>query len=143
MILDSARRLLFPETFRKFPYRRFILNALRSVHIVCLSFLVGGFFFDQHNSLLLPWFVGTLASGLGIFLLDLYGSCIALFEVRGISVLIKLGLLGLLPFLDRISQLYLLTALIIFSSLLSHSTRSLRHKSLMSSGFQDKYGVQD
>jgi len=91
----------------------------------------------------MPWIVATIASGLGIFLLDLYSSCIALFEVRGISVLIKTGLLGLIPFLDRNNQLYLLVALVILSSLLSHSRRRLRHKSIMPKAFQDKYGIRE
>ena len=89
----------------------------------------------------MPWILATIASGLGIFLLDLYSSCIALFELRGISVLIKTGLLGLMPFLDRDNQLYLLVGLVIFSSLLSHSRRKLRHKNIMSKAFQDKYGI--
>jgi hypothetical protein len=143
LIPDSVLTLLFPHTFREFPYRRLILNLLRAAHILCLCFLVGGFVFSEDRSLLMPWIVATIASGLGIFLLDLYSSCISLFEVRGISVLIKTGLLGLIPFLDRNNQLYLLVALIIFSSLLSHSRRRLRHKSIMSKAFQDKYGIRE
>lgn len=143
LIPGSVRKFLFPETYREFPYRRLILNALRAAHILFLCFLVGGFFFDKDNSLIMPLLVATIASGMGIFLLDLYSSCIALFEVRGISVLVKLGVLGLFPFLDRYSQLYLLVVLIILSSLLSHSRRALRHKNLMSKAFQDKYGIQE
>ncbi len=139
----NTRAVLFPKTFREFPHRRLVLNGLRALHILCLSILVGGFFFEQDQSLLKPWFVGTLVSGLGIFLIDLYGSCIALFEVRGISVLVKLGMLGLLPLLERKEQLLLLVALIIFSSLLSHSTRSLRHRNFMSKRFQKRHGVRE
>lgn len=119
-----------------------ILNGLRALHILCLCILVGGFFFDQNESLLKPWFIGTLASGLGIFLIDLYGSCIALFEVRGVSVVIKLALVGMLPFLERDYQLLLLVSLILLSSLISHSPRRLRHWNFMSKGFEDRYGIQ-
>ncbi len=139
----NIRTVLFPKTFREFPHRRLILNGLRALHILCLCMLVGGFFFEQDQSLLQPWFIGTLVSGLGIFLIDLYGSCIALFEVRGVSVLVKFGLLGLWPFLERDGQLVLLVALIIFSSLLSHSTRSLRHRNFMSRRFQERHGVRE
>ena len=120
-----------------------MLNTLRASHILCLCFLIGGFYFDRSLDLLMPWIIGTIVSGLGIFLLDLYGSCMALFEVRGISVLVKLGLLGMLPFLDKSGQLYLLSSLVIFSSLLSHSRRSLRHKNFMPKAFQEKYGIQE
>lgn len=142
MIPDNFRIVLFPKTFREFPCRRLILNGLRALHILCLCILVGGFFFDQNESLLKPWFIGTLASGLGIFLIDLYGSCIALFEVRGVSVVIKLALVGMLPFLERDYQLLLLVSLILLSSLISHSPRRLRHWNFMSKGFEDRYGIQ-
>ncbi|MCP3688784.1 MAG: hypothetical protein GY784_10255 [Gammaproteobacteria bacterium] len=75
-----------------------------------------------------------------MFIIDLYGSCIALFEVRGISVLIKLGSLALLLTFERDNQLYLLIALIIFSSMVSHGSRRLRHWCFMSRAFQEKFG---
>ncbi|MCP4980598.1 MAG: hypothetical protein GY935_08910 [Gammaproteobacteria bacterium] len=139
---NHSRSILFPQTFRQFRYRRELLNILRAAHILCLSLLLGGFFFEQPQALIKPWFIGTLVSGLAIFLIDLHGSCIALFEVRGISVLIKLGLLLLLPFLQRDFQLYLLVVLIVFSSLISHSRRGFRHRSFMSRQFQQRYGVR-
>lgn len=143
MILDKIRSLLFPQTFRSFAYRHWVLNGLRALHILCLCLLVGGYFFAQPAYELQPWLVGSLLSGLGIFVIDLYGSCIALFELRGINVLIKLGLICLLPFLARDSQLLLLVFLVISSSLLSHSRRSLRHWSYMSREFQQRYGPRD
>ncbi|MCP4186420.1 MAG: hypothetical protein GY763_02335 [Gammaproteobacteria bacterium] len=142
MISERLRSLLFPDTFRSFPNRRWLLNSLRTAHILCLCILVGGFFFDQNESLLKPWLIGTLISGLGMFIIDLYGSCIALFEVRGMSVLIKLGTLALLPAFERDNQLYLLIALIAFSSMVSHGSRRLRHWSFMSEAFQQRFGEQ-
>lgn len=143
LVPDKIHGLLFPPTFRVFRYRHWILNTLRAVHILCLCPLVGGVFFGQDVSALSPWLIGTLVSGLGIFVIDLYGSCIALFEIRGLSVLIKLGLIGLLPFLTQGNQLLLLTFLIFASSLLSHGRHSLRHKSFMSRTFQEHYGFRD
>ncbi|MCP4488674.1 MAG: hypothetical protein GY820_15370 [Gammaproteobacteria bacterium] len=140
LISERLRSLLFPGTFRTFSHRRWLLNGLRTAHIVCLCILVGGFFFDQNASLLKPWLIGTLISGLGMFSIDLYGSCIALFEARGMSVLIKLATLALLPLFERESQLYLLVGLIIFSSMVSHGSRRLRHWSFMSRAFQQWYG---
>lgn len=105
--------------------------------------LVGGLFFNVEYSQITPWLVGTLISGLAIFLIDLHGSFIAVFEVRGIGVLVKLGLLSLLPLLEYNHQIYLLIILTILSSLLSHSRRSLRHRSFMSRAFLDKYGVRE
>ncbi len=140
--MDKVQNVLFPARLRHFPHRRWILNLLRAAHIACLSILVGGFFFEQNEALLNPWLLGTLVSGLGIFLVDIYASCIVLFEIRGMSVLLKLGFLALLPYLERDSQSLLLIVLIIFSSIISHSTRSLRHRSFMSKQFLQKYGVR-
>ncbi len=142
LIPEHLRSLLFPGTFRTFPHRRWLLNSLRTVHILCLCILVGGFFFGQNESLLKSWFLGTLISGLGMFIIDLYGSCIALFEVRGISVLIKLGTLALLPAFERDTQLYLFIAMIVFSSMVSHGSRRLRHWNFMPRSFQQRFGEQ-
>ncbi len=143
LIPDRIRSLMFPATLRIFPYRHWVLNILRAAHIAFLCPLVGGIVFGQDVSTLTPWLIGTLLSGLGIFAIDLYGSCIALFEVRGISVLVKLGLIGLLPFLTHDHQLLLLVFLVFASSLLSHSRRNLRHRSFMSRAFQQTYGFHD
>lgn len=143
LISERIRSLMFPGTLRVFPYRHWILNILRAAHIAFLCPLVGGILFGQEVSTLTPWLIGTLLSGLAIFAIDLYGSCIALFEVRGISVLIKLGLVGVLPILTQDNQLLLLMFLVFVSSLLSHSRRNLRHRSFMSRAFHRHYGFRD
>ena len=138
----SCVRFFFPKEFREFPYRRLIFTTLRTLHIICFSILVGGFFFHQDKSQLSIWFLGAMLSGLGMFLLDLYGSCIALFEVRGISVLIKLVLLALVPAMGSSGQIIILIMVIILSSYVSHTSRRIRHKSFMSRSFLEKYGIQ-
>ncbi len=135
--------LFFPATYREIPRRRFILNLLRTVHILCFSILLGGVYFNVSQSLLTAWLMGTIISGFGLFLVDLYGSFIALFEIRGVSVLIKIVLLSFFPLLDESNQLVLLFMVIIFSSFVSHSTRRIRHKNLMPAGFIKKYGIRD
>jgi len=140
---DSIRTLLFPHNFRGMPHRRLILNLLRSLHLLCLCIMLGGVYFQHSKDELTLWVIGVIVSGLGLFLVDLYGSCIALFEVRGISVLIKLSLIACLPFLSDNNQLLILMLIIIFSSFISHGTRRLRHKNFMSQAFQNKYGLRE
>ena len=91
--------------------------------------------------MLYSWLVGTVLSGLGLLAIDLYGSCILLFEVRGISVLLKMLLLLSLPLFAAQYQLWLLILLVIFSSFVSHSTRGLRHKNLLPAAWQVKLGI--
>ena len=76
-----------------------------------------------------------------MFLIELYASCIALFEVRGLGVLIKILLLALMPFVAVNTQVALLIVVIVVSSYVSHTTRRLRHKSFMSEAFMRAFGV--
>lgn len=87
--------------------------------------------------------LGVVITGLAMFMVDLYGSFIALFEVRGISILIKILLLMCIPYVNEDAQIALFIIVIIFSSFVSHSTRRVRHKSFMSLAFNQKYGPQD
>ncbi len=140
---SSPLRLLFPRQFRDLPQRRLILNLLRSAHIVCFSLLIGGLYYELPAEAWRPWLIGAVLSGLGLFAVDLYGSFLALFEVRGVSVLIKLGMLSLLPWLEGDARIGWLIFIIFFSSMISHSTRRFRHRSLAPAAFLRKYQPQD
>ncbi len=139
---DTIIRILFPKEYRVFRHKRLIIIFFRTVHILCFSVLVGGIFFAQDKALLSPWFLGTILSGMGMFLIDMYGSCILLFEVRGVAILVKLLMLALLPFLSQTGQVTLLVIVIILSSYISHTTGKIRHKNLISEEFSKKYGTQ-
>lgn len=140
-MLPPIHRLLFPQEFREIPHRRLILNVFRSLHILCFSIFLGGFFFGQEPGMLNSWYVGTIVSGLGLFAIDLYSSFVMLFEVRGISVMLKIILLLALPLLHDLNQLWLLMLLVIFSSFSSHSSRKLRHKNLLPLSWQNQFGI--
>jgi len=133
--------LLFPDEYRDFKHKRFVIVVLRSLHIICFSILVGGYYFQQDQSLITPWFLGALFSGMAMFLIDMYGSCIILFEVRGVSILFKLFLLSWLPALNENSQIVLLLFVIALSSYISHTTASVRHKKLLSKARLKKFGL--
>jgi len=133
--------LLFPDEYRDFKHKRFVIVVLRSLHIICFSILVGGYYFQQAQSLITPWFLGALFSGMAMFLIDMYGSCIILFEVRGVSILFKLFLLSWLPALNENSQIVLLLFVIALSSYISHTTASVRHKKLLSKARLKKFGL--
>jgi len=133
--------LLFPDKYRDFKHKRFVIVVLRSLHIICFSILAGGYYFHQDQSQLMPWFLGALFSGMAMFLIDMYGSCIILFEVRGVSILLKLFLLSWLPALNENSQIALLLFVIALSSYISHTTASVRHKKLLSKACLKKFGL--
>ena len=122
--------LLFPAQRRHLARRRLWQGLLRALHIVCFSLLTGGLFVGQSVDGLYPWLLGTVISGLLLLALDMYSSCFVLFEVRGISVLIKIPLVAVLPAVDEQFALGLLILLIVLSTLVSHATRGLRHRCL-------------
>lgn len=133
------QQFFFPVYFRNLPQRRLILNILRSIHILCFSILLGGVFFNQPASLLTGWMYAVVLSGIGLFLVDLYSSSIVLFEVRGLTVLIKVMLLLVAMPLEQPGQFTVLVVVVIFSSVVSHSPRRLRHKNLLPQALRQKY----
>lgn len=140
-MMNKLHLLLFPREYREFPKQRLVLNTLRALHILCFSILVGGLFFDQPREFLLPWAIAVIASGLSMFAIDLYNSFIALFEIRGMAILVKIGLLLLVPLTDDWARLAVIFTVLIFSSFISHSSRKVRHYNFMPISFQEKYGL--
>ncbi|CAA6804172.1 MAG: Unknown protein [uncultured Thiotrichaceae bacterium] len=137
---NKQRLLLFPHEYRVFPHQRTVANVLRAMHILCFSILVGGLFFDQPYEFLFPWTMAVIMSGLSLFAIDLFSSCIALFEIRGVAIVIKVLLLLFIPLTEGGLQLLILFMVVIFASLISHASRSIRHFNIMPTSFQQKYG---
>jgi hypothetical protein len=136
-------QLIFPRHYRSLPQRRLVLNIFRSIHILCFSILLGGLYFDQAITDLNAWAFSVIISGVSLFLVDLYGSGIVLFEVRGFTVLIKIILLAIALRLAPTAQFNMLVIVIIFSSFISHSPRWLRHKNLLPVVWQEKLAPED
>jgi hypothetical protein len=124
---------LFPPVPRSFPWRRAVRTALRATHIFTGGVLVGGMIFDQPPEVLAPWLHGTLISGFLLLATDLYASLAILCEVRGASVLAKLGLTAFVPvFWD--ARLELLMAALLLGAVSSHMPGRYRHHVLFLRG---------
>jgi hypothetical protein len=136
-------QLIFPRHYRSLPQRRLLLNIFRSIHILCFSILVGGLYFNQAISELNFWALSVVFSGVALFLIDIYGSGVVLFEVRGFTVLIKVILLIIAYLLPPAEKFNLLVVVIIFSSFVSHSPRWLRHKNLLPVAWQKNLSPED
>jgi hypothetical protein len=116
-----------------------LINLLRTWHILSFSILVGGIFFHQSHTSLRVWVFATIISGAALFAVDLYGSLYALFEIRGASIVLKILMLLMIPFVGYQQQVSLLFVIIVISSIVSHSTRRFRHRSLMPRSFRKKF----
>ena len=132
--------LLFPATYREFFCQRLLLNLLRGVHLLFIAVLVGGIYFNLSAELLKTWILGVLLSGIAMFLIELYSSCIYLFEIRGAVIVFKMLVLLSLFIIPSGYHFYVLVGLLLFSSFVSHSPRRIRHANFMPEEFQQKYG---
>ncbi len=128
-----VRARLFPAVPRTFPWRRGVRTVLRAAHILAGGVLVGGVLFDQPPEVLSPWVHGTVVSGALLLATDLHASLAVLCEVRGASVLAKLGLTALVPVLWE-ARLELLTAALLLGAISSHMPGRYRHRVLFLHG---------
>lgn len=135
-------KIFFPDAYRALPFRRSILGVLRALHILFFSILVGGLYFNQSKEQVTFWIVGVLITGILMFLMELYASLMVLFEFQSIAIIIKIIALYFMTFLNEQQTIYLLMALILFSSLVSHATKRVRHINIAPLSFQKKYGFK-
>ena len=122
---------LFPERYRYLPYNRWINLTLRSLHILSFSVLTGGHYFNQPVAMLLPWLYAVLVTGGLMVAVELYGSFTFLIELRGLSVLLKILLLAMIPWYWEF-RFYFLVAIIMLASVTSHMQGKYRHISIIS-----------
>ena len=121
---------LFPSSPRGFPYRRTVRIGFRAFHILSAGILLGGHVFEQPTTDLEPWLTAAVVTGVLLFATDLHASCAILFEVRGIAVLVKLGVLGLVAVLPQ-HAVALLVSVMFIGAVSSHLPKRYRHRNLL------------
>jgi hypothetical protein len=121
---------LFPDPERRAPGERLLRTVLRTVHIASMAVLLGGHFFDVPKTDLLGALVWTVASGVLIVLLEVYGTMNWLFQVRGLATVLKVVLVGLVPVFWE-QRVWLLMAVLAIGSLSSHATGRIRYYSVL------------
>ncbi len=126
------RQMLFPAKARQFRGQRWFDIGLRSIHLVGIVGLGGGFLFhlpsEQYE---LFWLVTLLSGGL-LMLINVWSSAVWLFQVKGQAILLKLVMLylaGILPEWD--SLLFIL--IILLSGVVAHAPGKIRGFCLFSS----------
>ncbi len=93
--------------------------------------LVGGHLFEVDPGRLLPFLVATAASGAALMALECWATSEWLFMGKGLAVLLKLGLLALIPVFWE-HRLLLLFGIIGVASVGAHMPSRFRHRSLLS-----------
>jgi hypothetical protein len=126
---STPNSLLLPEVPRDFPFRRAVRGLLRALHILAGGILLGGHFFQVDAATVLPWAWATAGFGAALFATDLHASAAVLFELRGVVVLGKIGVMLLVPvFWD--ARVELIGALLLAGAISSHVSGKYRHRIL-------------
>ena len=125
----SLYHIFFPVESRSFWGKRWLNVIFRSIHLCGIGVYTGGVFFNVSPELITPSYIATSLSGLAIIGMDLYGHGKWIFQNRGFFIIVKLGLLGLLPHIGDYQRWGLLV-IIVFSSVISHATADFRYYSL-------------
>jgi hypothetical protein len=104
--------------------------VLRTLHLAAFGLLLGGHAFSVEAERLVTFLGLTVLSGLGLMALEIYAFGLYWFVLgKGIMVLVKLGLLLLIPFLWE-ARLILLLLVVCIASVGSHMPARYRHYSL-------------
>jgi len=117
---SRVARLLFPVNPRLFPGQRWINISLRSIHIIGVAGIGGGFLFGLDEAQWLPFWHLTLATGVILSLLYIWSDAIWLFQLKGLAIVLKVLLLGAAMGLPAWrAELFML--IILISGLIAHA----------------------
>lgn len=110
--------------------RRWLTIIFRTVHLAGVAGIGGGYLWNAPVSDWEPWLWLTVASGLALVTTDIWGDWRWWVQVRGVAVIAKLALLGVIPaFPGQRGALFL--AAVGVSAVISHAPRHWRHFSLV------------
>lgn len=128
---DFLRQWFFPELTRFLPGARAWSITFRTLHLAAFGVLLGGHAFAVDPEKLLPSLWLTILSGIGLIALEVYATGLYwLFLGKGMMVLVKLGLLVLVPIFWE-QRLALLLLVVGIASVGSHMPARFRHYSFL------------
>lgn len=120
----------FPDPPRTIRHERAWNVAFRTGHLIAFGLLLGGHAWGVEPASLRATLWAVVASGVGLMALELYKTAHWLLLGKGIAVLLKLGLLLLVPIFWE-ARLPLLMAVTVIASVGSHMPARYRHYSLL------------
>lgn len=124
----SIKSLLFPPENRGFSGKRWLMILLRTLHLIGLSGIGASFLFNLQTSDAEPFLYLTIASGVLMMLLEIWGNGVWLLQIKGIAIIIKLLLIaGMVIWPTHGALLFTLT--VIISAVSSHAPGYVRYYS--------------
>ncbi|MEH6823165.1 MAG: hypothetical protein V7629_04540 [Motiliproteus sp.] len=122
-------RWFFPPQSRQFTGKRWCKIGLRSLHLFGIAGVGGGFLYQVPAQHWTPFLWLTLATGVLMVLIELWSHCIWLLQLRGLTILFKLGLLSAAAVLPAEVDPWLLFTVIMISGVISHASSRQRYYS--------------
>lgn len=109
--------------------KRWTKISLRTLHLLSVAGVGGGILFGLDKNLWFSYWWLALVSGVLMMLIDIISNPVWLVQVRGLVIFVKLFLLVWLGN-NATLDVWLLAAIIIISSVVSHAPGNLRYYSL-------------
>ena len=132
-------RILIPEKPRQFTGERWLNILLRSLHLVGVAGIGGGFLFTLDESQWLPYWHLTVSTGVILSLLYIWSSAIWLFQLKGVSIVVKLALIALATASPAWrAELFILV--IVISGLVAHAPGRMRGYLILMRNRADRAG---
>ncbi|EIJ36365.1 hypothetical protein Thini_3865 [Thiothrix nivea DSM 5205] len=129
--MSNWRHILFPSKPRSYPGDRWVNIIVRSLHLVGVAGIGGGFLFDLPESRYLPFWHLAISTGCVLVLLYVWENGRWLLQLKGVAIMAKLALLVLASLLPA-WRAELFAAVIVISGVIAHAPGKLRGYSLFS-----------
>ena len=120
------RQCLFPRSTREFRGKRWVKIALRTLHLVGVAGIGGGFLYGAAVENWRVYLYLTLLSGAAMTVLEIWSNGIWLLQLRGIAVMVKLGLMAVLA-LWPVADAALFIVIIVISGAIAHAPGAVRY----------------
>lgn len=122
---SSVTDWLFPSRPREFTGQRWINIGLRTLHLLGVAFVAGGFLFSlPEEQWRLYWYL-TLVTGIALSLIYVWSTALWLFQLKGIAIIAKLVLLGV-AFSLPAWRAELFSLVVIISGVIAHAPGRVR-----------------
>ena len=120
---------LFPKQSRVFTGQRWVNILLRTLHLLGMAGIGGGYFYVAVDDVWQGFLYLTLTSGLVMMSLSIWSNGIWLLQLRGHAILLKVILLLLMMFWPAYQTVGLVLVIVI-SGLIAHAPGNVRYYSI-------------
>jgi hypothetical protein len=130
--MDLRKRVeyWFEADVKKIRGARWLRTSLRTLHLIAVGALYGGYVYAVDSSRLRPALLSVLVTGVLLVCFEVWQARIWLVQIRGLATFLKLGLLAGIGIATDRAVLFLTMAIVI-GSISSHMPSRWRYHSVL------------